>query len=185
MKTGLAKILSFLSTSLVLACLLCCWVISFFGSIVIKDLFRSGCGQNFADFYLPPPPLPTSLPLSVFFSPTLPTILSLTQVTVIWNQCAPKPGFDALQQFKFRYWSPWEKVSRRASCKALRWDKGITIRSLHRPISYYILASFKNLRKWINHPDPGGDKKGTKLFAFLRWPLGLWSREQALRSEMN
>ena len=29
MKTGLAKILSFLSTSLVLACLLCCLVMSF------------------------------------------------------------------------------------------------------------------------------------------------------------
>ena len=69
MKTGLAKILSFLSTSLVLACLLCCLVISFFGSIVIKDLFRSGCGQSFADFYLPPPPFP-SLSLCFFPGPT-------------------------------------------------------------------------------------------------------------------
>ena len=33
---------------------------------------------------LPPPPL------------TLPTILCLTQVTVIRNQCAPKTGFGAV-----------------------------------------------------------------------------------------
>ena len=36
---------------------------------------------------LPPPPLP-------IFS--LPTILCLTQVTVIRNQCAPKAGFGAV-----------------------------------------------------------------------------------------
>ena len=41
--------------------------------------------------FLPPPP---PLPLSVIFS--LPTILSLTQVTVIWNQRAPKAGFGAV-----------------------------------------------------------------------------------------
>ena len=49
MKTGLAKILSFLSTSLVLACLLCCLVMSFFGCFAVRDLFRSGCRQNVAN----------------------------------------------------------------------------------------------------------------------------------------
>ena len=28
-------------------------------------------------------------------------------------------------------------------------------------------------------------QEGTILFAFLRWPLSLWPREQALRSQMN
>ena len=50
-KTGLAKILSFLSTSLVLACLLCCLVMSFLGCFAVRDLFRSGCRQNVANFY--------------------------------------------------------------------------------------------------------------------------------------
>ena len=48
--------------------------------------------------------LPTpSLPI-LFLS--LPTILSLTQVTVISNQCSPEVGFGAVLQFTFRYWSP-------------------------------------------------------------------------------
>ena len=48
--------------------------------------------------------LPTpSLPI-LFLS--LPTILSLTQVTVISNQCSPEVGFGAVFQFTFRYWSP-------------------------------------------------------------------------------
>ena len=56
----------------------------FFARFVVRDLCRSGCRQN---YYLPPPP-------PDFFS--LPTILSLTQVTVIWNQRAPKAGFGAV-----------------------------------------------------------------------------------------
>ena len=45
------------------------------GEGVVSDFKRSGCRQN---FYLTPPLLP---PLCFFF--ILPTILSLTQVTVI------------------------------------------------------------------------------------------------------
>ena len=43
--------------------------------------------------------------LPILFS-SLPTILSLTQVTVISNQCSPEVGFGAVFQFTFRYWSP-------------------------------------------------------------------------------
>ena len=41
-----------------------------------------------------------------------------------------------------------EKVSRRASCKALIWDKVITVRRV------FIVRPFR-LAKRINHPDPG------------------------------
>ena len=69
----------------------------FLACFVVRDLGRSGCRQN---YYL-------NLPLpSWFFS--LPTILSLTQVTVIRNQRAPQAGFGAVSQFCFIYWSPWE-----------------------------------------------------------------------------
>ena len=48
---------------------------------------------------LPPPPsLPTLPPYFVSF---LPTILYLTQVTVISKQCAPKSGFGAVYLFTF------------------------------------------------------------------------------------
>ena len=57
----------------------------FFAWFVVRDLWRSGCRQN---YYLAPPP-----PLPIFSSPT---ILCLTQVTVIWNKCAPKAGLGAV-----------------------------------------------------------------------------------------
>ena len=47
---------------------------------------RSGCRQNFPNFY----PTFSSVPLCMFF------FLSLTQVTVIRNQCAPTAGFGAV-----------------------------------------------------------------------------------------
>ena len=57
-----------------------CVCVSFFfwgggGGGVVSDFKRSGCRQN---FYLTPLP-----PSSLFFFWSLPTILSLTQVTVI------------------------------------------------------------------------------------------------------
>ena len=52
---------------------------------------RSGCRQNFPNFY----PTFSSVPLYTFFS-SLAAILSLTQVTVFRNQCAPKAGFSAV-----------------------------------------------------------------------------------------
>ena len=48
-----------------------------------------------------------SLPSSLFFL-SLPTILSLTQMSVIWNQRPPEAGFGAVWQFT-RYWLPREK----------------------------------------------------------------------------
>ena len=56
-----------------------------FACFVVRDLCRSGCRHNY--YLTPPPPSP-------YFS--LPTIPCLTQVTVIWNQCAPKDGFGAV-----------------------------------------------------------------------------------------
>ena len=70
MKTGLANILQFFSTPLSNSLFTV-----LFAYFVVRDLCRCGCRQN---YYLnPPPPLSRSL----FFS--LPTILCLTQVTVI------------------------------------------------------------------------------------------------------
>ena len=45
------------------------------------------------------------------------------------------------------------KVSRRVSCKALTWDKGITIPRVC-IVQYRIIFLF-HLAKRINHPDPG------------------------------
>ena len=50
-----------------------------FACFVVRDLCRSGCGQN---YYLTHPPF--------FFFLSVPTILSLIKVTVIWNQCPPR-----------------------------------------------------------------------------------------------
>ena len=61
-------------------------VFFFFACFVARDLCRSGCRHN---YYLTSPPPPPDL-----FS--IPTILSLTQVTVIWNQRAAKAGFGAV-----------------------------------------------------------------------------------------
>ena len=75
------------------------------------------------------------------------------------------------------------KVPQRASCKALIWDKVNTIRRVCiAPISNGILVSFgltdQSPWSWLR-------QKGMILFASLRWPLGLWPREQAFRSQMN
>ena len=74
------------------------------------------------------------------------------------------------------------KVSRRASCKALRWGKVNTIRRVC-IVQYRIVFSF-HLAKRINHLYPLR-QNGTILFAFLRWPVSLWPRKQALGSQMN
>ena len=70
-----------------IACLLCCLPVSFFlfvclwlGICVEEDVHRIT--------------ILLSIPPYVFLS--LPTILSLTQVEVIRNQCAPKAGFGAV-----------------------------------------------------------------------------------------
>ena len=74
MKTGLANIEIFLNFRCLIACLLCCLLmLLFLACFVVRDLCRSGCRQN---YYLTP-----HAPTPYFFF--LPTILSLTQVTVI------------------------------------------------------------------------------------------------------
>ena len=98
----------------------------------------------------------TILPLPPPDFSSLPTILSLKQVTVIWNQRAPKAGFGAVKQFSFILVT-LRNVSQRASCEALRWDKVITIRRVC-IVPYRIIFSF-HLAKRINHPDPGWDRK--------------------------
>ena len=93
------------------------------------------------------------------------------------------------------------KVSRRASCKALRWDKVNTMSRVC-ITQYRIVFSF-HLAKRINHlhcnrlisatqfltmfqsPWSGLRQKGTILFAFLKWPLSLWPQEHAPRTESN
>ena len=140
----------------------------FWACFVARDLCRGGCRQN---YYLAPPD---------FFC--LPTLLSSTQVTVIWNQRAPKAGFGAVWQFSFVYWSPWEKFPGEHHVKL--WDGTKLLRFAESASSNIVLYS---LFIWLN-----GSitlirlrQKGTTLFAFLRWPLSLWPREQALRSQMN
>ena len=62
----------FLNFPCLKACLLCCLLMSFFflACLVVRDLCRSGCRQN---YYIIPPSLPPFYALS--------TILPLTQVT--------------------------------------------------------------------------------------------------------
>ena len=99
----------------------------FFGCFVVRDFCRSGCRQIFAYFYLTPSP---SLPFCTFF-PSLPTILCLTQVTVIWNQCAPiKKLVLCGKAVHISLLVTLRKVSWRTSCKALRWVKVNTIRGV-------------------------------------------------------
>ena len=95
----------------------------FFVRLVVRDLCRSGCRQNFANFYLPAP-LP-SLPPSVFFFfffffSILPTVLLKHHSALSWLRCRLAVNISLLVTLR--------KVSRRASCKARRWDKVITIR---------------------------------------------------------
>ena len=84
----------FLNFPSLIVCLLCCLFMSFcfvffFACFVVRDLCRSGCRQ---DFYLTS--LYPSFPPYFFLS--LPTILSLIQMTLIRNQCAPKTSFGAV-----------------------------------------------------------------------------------------
>ena len=58
----------FLNFPCLIVCLLCCLLMSFFfACFVVRDLYRSGCRQN---YYLTPPPpspiLPPSLPIPFF-----------------------------------------------------------------------------------------------------------------------
>ena len=127
-----------------IACLLCCLLMSFFFWLV---LLLGICVEVDVDklTILPTPPPPPQ-----FFS--LPTILSDGYQFEISG--ASKAGFGACRlAVECHILVTLTKVSRRASCKVLRWDKVITI---HRVciVHYRIVFSF-HLAKRINHPDTG------------------------------
>ena len=92
-------------TSPVLACLLCCLLMS---HRLLVVLWLGTCVVFCADFafFLTPLSLPPSLARGCFSVP-IRNLLSWTKVAVIWNQ-KPKAGFGVVPQFKRRYWSPWE-----------------------------------------------------------------------------
>ena len=103
--------------------------------VILRDLCRNGSRQDLAhscSFQAPPP----SHSLDGLFL-SLPRILCLTQVKVIWKQTeglklvfVPRSVFLLLVTLR--------KVSQRASCKALRWDKVDTIRRVC--ISQYLMV---------------------------------------------
>ena len=75
------------------------------------------------------------------------------------------------------YWSPWEKFPGEHHVKL--WDGTKLLRFAVYIVQYrIIIVSFGQ----TDHESPwsGLTQKGTILFAFLRWPLSLWPREQAL-----
>ena len=158
MKTWLAnnKVISPNVPCLSLFTVLFDYVVVFFGCFVIRDLCRSGCRQNFANFYLtpPPPPLSLSLPLWLLFTP-LPTIL-----------CHKRQLFEVSARVKLVRcrWTAYisllltlRNVSQRASCKALRWDKVNSIRWVC-IVQYRIVHVFSfHFVKRIKHPHLGWD----------------------------
>ena len=128
--------------------MLLAYVVFFLACLVVRDLCRSGCRQN---YYLNPPP-PT--PLLIFF-PTHNSFFNQSDSYLksarasSWFRCGLPVLFYILVTLR--------KVSRRASCKALRWDKVITIRRVcivQYRIIHCIIFSF-HFAKRINHPDPG------------------------------
>ena len=85
---------------LILACLLLFTAVVLFfffifACFLVRDLCRSGCRHS---YHPPTSPKPQAPPLCF----SLPTILYLIQVTVIWNHCVPKAGFGATKQITFR-----------------------------------------------------------------------------------
>ena len=106
LKTRLANILLFLSTSPVLACLLRCLLMChlFLGYFLVRNLCRSGCRQNFNEF-LSNPPFPPPFLFGLF--PFLPTILSLIKWQLFEISACLKLVSVLLSsnKFIFRCWS--------------------------------------------------------------------------------
>ena len=132
---------------------------------------RYGCRQNFAKFCLP---LLHSLPLFFVFV----FFFHLTHNYLFNTGDSYLKSVAALSCLRCRlavYISllvTLRKVFLELSCKALRWDKVITI---YRPciVQYRIVFSF-HLAKLICQPDPGWDRKVRNCSLFLRWPLVYW-----------
>ena len=154
------RVSKFLSTPHVLACLLWCLLMShlYFGSFVVRDLWRFGCTQNFGKFAYflatPPPPLPPSLE-GVF--PSLPRILCLTQVTVIEASARLKLVLAPFSSLYFVI-GHLEKSFPESIMQSSQMDKINTIRRVY--IVQYRIVFWFHLAKRINHPS---------LFAFLEW----------------
>ena len=93
------------------------WVFCFF---LVRDLCRNGCRHN----YSPPPPPPI---------PPRPYVFALTHNSLFNTSDSYSKSVRALKLVSVPLSSVrldighLSKVSRRASCKALRWDKIITI----------------------------------------------------------
>ena len=122
MKTWLAnnKVISPNVPCLSLFTVLFDYVVVFFACFVVRDLCRSGCRQNFANFYLtPPPPLPppSPFPFGYFLRPY--PQFSVTSDSYLKSVRAWS-WFGAVEQFTFRCCSPWETFPREHHVKL--WD---------------------------------------------------------------
>ena len=107
--------------------------------------------------------LPTPPPPSLFgLFPSLPRSLSLTQVTVICNQCVPKAGFGAAALSSSLYFVVCHleprKVSWTISCKALRWDIYV-INTIRRAVCIVQCLPLFSFHLTTNHPDPRWNRK--------------------------
>ena len=123
-----------------------------FSWLVVRDFCRSGCRYNLANS------LSIYRARSLFgLFPSLPRSLSLTQVTVIWNRCAPKAGFGAAALSSSLYFVVCHleprKVSGRVSCKALRWDIYV-INTIRRAVCIVQCLPVFSFHLTTNHPDP-------------------------------
>ena len=131
----------------------------FLACFVVRSLCKTGCRQNFVHLFQTPPP-PS---LFVFFVPTHNSLSNTSDKYLksvrasSWFRCHLAVYISLLVTLR--------KVSRRASCKALRWGKVNTIRRVC-IVQYRIVFSF-HLAKRINHLYPLR-QNGTILFAFLR-----------------
>ena len=133
----------------------CYWLFRGYG------LCRIGCRLNFANlcFLFKPPPLP-------FFLFEASARLKLVSVPLT---------FAVYISFLVTL----RKVSRRALCKALRWDKVDTIRRVC-IVQYSTYSRFI----WLNGSITGLKQKRTIMLAFLGWPLSLWPRKQSSRGQI-
>ena len=122
------------------ACL--CRFFFFFACFVVRDWCRSGCRQN---YYLTPP--------SLFFFPTHNSFFNSSDSSQFEISGSLKLVSVPFSSLVLYIRVTLRKVSRRVSCKALTWDKGITIPRVC-IVQYRIIFLF-HLAKRINHPDPG------------------------------
>ena len=155
---------------------------------MVRALCRCGCRQNFANSYLSPTPFTPSLSFFVlflfcFFFSSYPQF-SLQHK---WQLFEISAGLKlALLPFSSLHfiiaWSPCEKFPGEHHVKL--WDGTKLLRCADSASSNIVLYScFIWLYQSITRS--GLRQKDTIFFAFLRRPLSLWPREQALRSQMN